>query len=224
MRDVGQMSYKTQKILVLITFLFVPITLLAMFSYYAAANLIGQCRLEPEEIFSLCKKIVYIAAKEISLFQDELDRLYGTGFDLRREIEGLHLYDIQRRLSDILQRVVSAVCEQRDRQGKRVIEAVKQIIIREYDKHLELAELSERVHLNPSYLSRMFKQETGETVTNYLIRVRIEKAKELLSGEMGLNVYEVSEKVGYSDSMYFTKLFKRMVGVTPKEYAEKYGR
>jgi len=76
------------------------------------------------------------------------------------------------------------------------------------------------VYLTPSYLSRLFKQETGVTITDYLINVRIEQAKNLLRSRPDLKTYEVGEQVGYPDSAYFTKLFKRIVGMTPNEYRQ----
>ncbi len=106
---------------------------------------------------------------------------------------------------------------------KRIVERLKAMIDKEYSNKLSLAELSGRFFLHPKYLSRYFKSETGINITDYLIHVRMNKAKDLLLNNLDLKVYEVAEKVGYADSVFFTKLFKRMVGVAPKEYRDQAG-
>ena len=76
------------------------------------------------------------------------------------------------------------------------------------------------VYLSPSYLSRIFKKETGYTINEYLIQVRIEKAKRLLHRK-DLRVTDVADAVGFDDQSYFTKVFRRMVGTTPLKYKMK---
>ncbi|MNZ97926.1 putative response regulatory protein [compost metagenome] len=103
-----------------------------------------------------------------------------------------------------------------------VIEQVKAILEKEYDKNLEMERLAELVGMSASYLSRLFKQETGITLTDYLIDIRIEKAKQFLIDHPNLKNYEISQLVGYNDPVYFNKLFKKMVGETPKDYKGKH--
>lgn len=99
-----------------------------------------------------------------------------------------------------------------------VVEQAKGILEREYMQNFELERLAETVGMNASYLSRLFKYKTGQTITDYLIGIRIGKAKTLLREHPDLKNYEIAEKVGYSDPVYFNKLFKKICGVTPKDY------
>jgi two-component system response regulator YesN len=69
-------------------------------------------------------------------------------------------------------------------------------------------------------LCLLFKQETGETINEYLTKVRIEKAKELLSDPRN-KFYEVCYTVGYSDPSYFSKLFKKYTGLTPSAFRDQ---
>ncbi|WP_162515348.1 response regulator [Paenibacillus pinistramenti] len=108
-----------------------------------------------------------------------------------------------------------------NRQENRAVETVKVFIQQHYKEELELSRLADAVYLTPSYLSKLFRTETGETITDYIISVRIERAKELLLKEPGLKTYEVGEQVGYADPAYFNKVFKKMAGCTPKEYRER---
>lgn len=105
--------------------------------------------------------------------------------------------------------------------NKRVVELIKEIIRKEHVKELNLEELSQKVFLNPKYLSRIFKNETGISITNYLIYVRMEIAKQLLRENPEMKIYEVASHVGYADSVFFNKIFKRLVGITPLEYKNK---
>ncbi|UPK41566.1 helix-turn-helix domain-containing protein [Paenibacillus pabuli] len=89
-----------------------------------------------------------------------------------------------------------------------------------YAEDISLQSIAGQISVNPSYLSRLFKQEKGENFITYLTRVRIEHAKAyLLSRE--LRVYEIAEKVGYHNYTYFSKIFKKSVGFTPEEYRER---
>ncbi|UQZ35688.1 DNA-binding response regulator [Paenibacillus sp. PK3_47] len=102
-----------------------------------------------------------------------------------------------------------------------VVEQTKSILEKEYSHNFELERLAEKVGMNASYISRLFKYKTGQTITDYLIGIRIAKAKALLAEQPDLKNYEIAEMVGYSDPVYFNKLFKKMCGMTPKDY--KYG-
>lgn len=77
--------------------------------------------------------------------------------------------------------------------------------------------LAEIVYLDPDYTARLFKKETGISLMNYIIKKRVEMAKDLLSNtELSVNL--ISDKVGYSNYSYFTKLFKKETGYTPVDY------
>ncbi|GGJ00352.1 hypothetical protein GCM10010885_06980 [Alicyclobacillus cellulosilyticus] len=95
---------------------------------------------------------------------------------------------------------------------------VKAIIEAEYDAPLTVGDIARRLYLSPNYISRVFKAETGMTIMQYLTHVRVEMAKRLLASDPSLKAYEVGERVGYPDPVYFNKLFKRVVGMTPRQY------
>ncbi|SEM53193.1 response regulator [Paenibacillus sp. OV219] len=107
------------------------------------------------------------------------------------------------------------------RQGSRAIEVIRSYIQQHFTEDLDLSRLAEIVYLTPSYLSKLFKLECGETITDYIISFRMEKAKMMLQTEVDLKTYQIGEQVGYPDPAYFNKLFKKVVSVTPKEYRER---
>lgn len=84
-----------------------------------------------------------------------------------------------------------------------------------------LSSVAKFIHISPSYLSPIFKKEVGITFVNYLTLLRINKAKQLLSST-DLMVYEVSTNVGYENYSYFSTVFKKATGLSPREYRLQY--
>lgn len=91
------------------------------------------------------------------------------------------------------------------------------------DTELSLNSICSYLNISTSYFSTIFKEETGETFIEALVRIRMEKARELLSNTT-LKNYEIAEKVGFADPHYFGISFKKMTGKTPTEYAREMRR
>lgn len=89
-----------------------------------------------------------------------------------------------------------------------------------YFEELTLSGLAEKYAVESSYFSRLFKQETGENLMLYIAGKRMEKAKELMQRE-DINIAEVAFMVGYDDYTYFSKVFKKHTGVSPREYKNR---
>lgn len=103
--------------------------------------------------------------------------------------------------------------------GKRqAMEAVEYIKENYADPDLNLNGICAHLGISTSHFSSIFKEETGETFMEFLIRIRMEKAKELLE-HTSLKNYEIAERVGFADPHYFGISFKKMTGKTPTEYA-----
>ncbi|MEK8127142.1 response regulator [Paenibacillus filicis] len=108
--------------------------------------------------------------------------------------------------------------------GKQSVtqKAIEVIHTRFADPEFKLEELLAQLNLSVTHFYNLFKQETGKTFMTYLIDCRMTEAKKLL-GDPTLKTYEVGERVGYPDYPHFTKLFKKVIGLSPGEYRKNMG-
>ncbi|CAH0119345.1 MULTISPECIES: response regulator [unclassified Paenibacillus] len=104
--------------------------------------------------------------------------------------------------------------------GKRWIRKIKEYVQANPEGDLSLQTLSELVHLNPAYLSRLFKQETKSNLSDYITEVRIERAKHLLL-QTELKIYDIARLSGYQSPKHFMLVFKQQTGLSPTAYREQ---
>ena len=88
-----------------------------------------------------------------------------------------------------------------------------------FNRKLTLEEISSYVYLSPSHLSGMFRKEIGQTISTYITYIRIEKSKILLT-QKGVKVADIAELCGFEDQGYFTRVFRKHVGISPRQYRE----
>lgn len=103
----------------------------------------------------------------------------------------------------------------RDQEMKRIMDLIQ----RNYSENIKLETLASVFNYNSAYLGKMFKNTTGEYFNTYLDKVRISKAKDFL--KQGMKVYQVAEKVGYTNVDYFHSKFKKYVGTSPSNYRKE---
>ena len=94
---------------------------------------------------------------------------------------------------------------------------MEQYIRAHYEEPLSLDLLAEKVYLTPHYLSSIFIQEKGIGINKYIKNLRMEKARELLTGT-NMKISEICERVGYSNLSYFCRTFRNEFGMTPEQY------
>lgn len=101
--------------------------------------------------------------------------------------------------------------------SEMIVNKAKNYIYTHFADNISLDDVANHVFLNPSYLSRLFKQYTGENFRDYIIRIRINKAIELINQKQ-YKIYEISELCGYSNPKYFAQQFKQVTGLSPRDY------
>lgn len=100
------------------------------------------------------------------------------------------------------------------------IDKALEYILGHYLESMTLQQVADYVHVSKNYFSILFKKVTGQNFIDYVITLRVQRAKELLGGTE-LKVYEVAEQSGFNDVKYFSKLFKKLTGCSPIEYRER---
>lgn len=121
---------------------------------------------------------------------------------------------------EFLFRFLVQIRQEGRQKGNPLIASALDYLYQHYRENLSLTELAEKLAVNPSYLSRLFKKETGKNFLEILTEYRIRKAKYLLE-QPGSRVIEVCEQVGYSDYTYFYQVFKRLENMSPSEYKKR---
>ncbi|NOU92704.1 response regulator [Paenibacillus sp. LMG 31456] len=158
---------------------------------------------------------------EMGLEIDELHKRKITFFKL---IENTgNVADCLQVLEHILSEIETSLKDSRNGNYNPTVKSIIHFIQQHYSEDISLQSIALHFHLNKSYLSQLFKLQTGETLNNYLINLRIDEAKALLR-KSNSNIYTVCQAIGYSNPSYFGQVFKKVVGMKPSEYSKLYNK
>ncbi len=163
-------------------------------------------------IYSLCVKLVPVKEDE-KIIDSEVYRKIFEAASVS-ELSSL----IEAEISHICNKIQSYV-----ENNNTIIQKTMDFISEHYRKNIRLVNIAQNAHVNESYLSHLFKKVTGETITEALTKIRINKAKELLL-TTDLKSYEIAVMVGVEDAAYFSILFKKYTGFSPRHYRIENGK
>lgn len=149
----------------------------------------------------------------LNMSKESLGSNYENIDDKLNNVEFME--DFSKRLTTILDTIENSI--NLDSAGGDVISQIEGYINLHIHKKITLKQVAEYVHLNASYLSRLFKQSKGVSFIDYCNRLKIDKAKEIMTYE-NLSVQEVGQRIGINDPYYFNKVFKKYAGVSPSNY------
>lgn len=178
--------------------------------------------LNPALVFDLADEAVNLFVK--TLHRNGLDEelMLEKADKVRTNIRSLGQADrILTCINRLIEEAKSLNDEKNQNKSVRAVEVIKQYVEEHYREEISLKEAAEIVCLNPKYLGELFCRETGLHFSEYLIRYRLDLAKELLK-DVRFRVGEVGERVGYTDTKHFSKLFRKYVGVTPMQYKKMF--
>lgn len=174
-----------------------------------------------EECCDICLQLIAVSAGIQSEFEITLpDKEYSMVNVIHTLFKLETLSDIKQYLLTYFRKICRLVIEKRENKSKNVIEIIKNIINKRYNENLSINMIANEVYLTPTYICLLFRQETGYTINNYITKVRMEKAKELLK-KINIKLYDISSHVGYENPSYFSKQFKKYTGMSPREYRNK---
>ncbi|WNS78882.1 response regulator [Domibacillus sp. DTU_2020_1001157_1_SI_ALB_TIR_016] len=107
------------------------------------------------------------------------------------------------------------------RQGREMIAKAKTFIHTHFHQQISLEDVADHVQLSPTYFTKLFKEKMNETFIGYLTNYRIRTAKKLLQ-HTNLGLKEIADRTGYNDPNYFSRVFKKAAGCSPKEYRKSF--
>lgn len=125
--------------------------------------------------------------------------------------------DLCYKLQEAIDVFTDCMFERVPSKNSEIVKKAIQYISQNFSNQLTLEEVAEQVHLNPTYFSTMFKQSTGSSFKEYLNMVRIEESKRLLSNT-DYSLIDIAVATGFEDQSYFSKVFKKYTGLTPKQF------
>lgn len=177
---------------------------------------------DPDTVRLHCFELVDHILRELEDYQiqDYLNSSRKT-FNIKKNIASCttldSAFDVTRNL---LVNFSNCVKEIQSNSTKRLINAAVDYIHENYHKDITLSQAAQHLYITPTYLSKIFSAEMHEPFSRYLLSHRVKIAKELLR-DTRYKVYEVAARVGYTDIVHFSKLFKQITGQTPNQYRNR---
>lgn len=165
------------------------------------------------EIITLASHLLVEKGTEQFEMQDRL--VFYSNINTCKDIEELILYT-----NILLEKIIDSLNFMDDLIVNKTVDECLSYIEQYYMDDITLVSLARNIHRNPIYLSRLIKKVQGKNFSDILTFVRMNKACELLRNQ-DLKAYEVSNKVGFKDSRYFSQVFRKHYGVTPTEYRKE---
>ena len=179
---------------------------------------ITYCPLSSNSIRTVITDIYYIVNDFFKRYRIDIKESLGDFYyTYEHLIQINNMEEIQEWIKNIEEKLVSFINRRFESDYSFIIEKAKEFIYENYAKDISLSDVADKVHLNASYLSTLFKQFTGMSYTEFITDIRIEKSKELLS-DPKLKIYEISNLIGYDNIYYFNRIFKKITGMTPLEF------
>lgn len=136
-------------------------------------------------------------------------------------MHGTRTYDeLFHSLEQVVDRIVDRRNMMRVQREKSLVERLHAYIESHLHEDVSLIRLAEQVYLNPAYLSRLYKLTTGQNLSDHILSLRLEKSKDMLKTE-GVRIHQIAVDVGFESAAYFTRVFKKHMGMTPQEYRDR---
>ena len=123
-------------------------------------------------------------------------------------------------LPEAVEKAIETTEARRNEEPESLLSQVEQYVEGNYRNKITLDDIADTMHVNRSYLSRFYKNKTGVNLFDAILNKRIEAAKDYLRNT-DMKTYEISEAVGVEDAGYFSKMFKKITGVSPKEFRKR---
>lgn len=163
--------------------------------------------------------VVMISRAAIDGGADSNDVLELNSHFYREILESTHPAELCHWSKTMLDKFLNCVLGTKNQKNLQAVQKAADYINQNSEKKITIDEVAQIVYLSPCYLSRIFKQNLGCTLMEYLTQIRVEKAKMMLRNPK-YNITQVAEESGFEDPGYFTRVFKKIEGITPSRYKQ----
>jgi two-component system response regulator YesN len=187
-----------------------------------------------EELRSVIKQLIGIYGEELEFLRQNAQLIAKKMLEVS-EIKGLSQlpeqkcrelmienatpYNVEEKLFILLELIFSEIIRRKTTSERNIMQTVLNYIEKKYEKGITLEEAADYVHLSSNYLSRLFKKEMNVNFIDYVMKRKMDRAKELLDGT-DLPVINIAMQLSYDEPNYFSRVFKKVTGMTPSEYRE----
>ncbi|WNR46154.1 response regulator transcription factor [Paenibacillus roseipurpureus] len=174
-----------------------------------------------EQVYFHAAELVFQLARPLHETEESFESILGkSSIEIIQIIQNTKdIGSLRSFMTSMIEDIARYMQNKHNSKSQKVISRIKQYIDQNYMNNITIQLLAEEVFLSPTYMCQIFKQETGETIIEYLTKVRIDKAKELLKSP-DLKIFVIAEMVGFENATYFTSVFKKITGLIPGKYRE----
>jgi len=174
----------------------------------------------PEIIMYLFQALTGTAIRTIYEVQSTTGEIFGENLDLYKEVnQQVRLQDKKEFIETVFRRISEWIQLKKQGQNTGLFNQINEYVESNYHLDVSLTALGEKIGLSPSYLSSIFKEITGTNFVDYINTRRVEQAKVMLR-QTNETVTEISDKVGFTNSNTFIRVFKRHEGITPGQFRQ----
>ncbi len=169
------------------------------------------------QIYNLYLELIYIIFSYLNTKDIKPEDIFGKEVNFHEKI---YTFETLSEISNFMENLLSFIISELKDKNKGLSKKLKRAtdyIKSHFNEDISLTLVSRNLQVSEAYLSRLFTKETGETFINYLTRLRIEKAKDLLKSS-DLTINEISQLVGYYNQEHFSRVFKKYEGCSPNRY------
>ena len=175
----------------------------------------------PEAVEQLFNALVGTAVRVAFELAVDRKRLAEGNGDLYRGLsERSFLAEKEKYVKEIFRKLCEQILQNRNLEQEYLLKRICRYLDENYQKEVSLTLAAETVHLSPAYFSHVFKEVSGENFVDYVNKLRLGKAQELLRSSK-LNIGEVAKQTGYMSTNSFAKIFKKYIGVSPGQYRKQ---
>lgn len=187
-------------------------------------DLFASCKPGKEQATSACINIYTYLYSFFEGDQEDYQEIFPYTINIADQLGHFNsLADILTWLESFRDKLCTLLSERKETRSDTLVEQARTYIDSHYSEKLALADVASHLNISSGHLSNTFKKYTGVTISDYIATVKIDHAKELIDTHQYL-MYEISDMLGFENPYYFSKVFKKVTGIAPREYENRQSR